>query len=244
MGKYMRKAKLAGDVAAVMDVSQSSLGVRTRAKTLALQKLQASKSTTSSPPSPVPEHRHELSYLQLRSRRLEKPPFQPLTCCNQQNPNPNEAGSRLVMCSSVSGSVHSVSIGEEHQIVCENQIRAGEGTEESCYFGVEEASFGEDDIHFGGRERSSRESTPCSLIKRDLNAVGTTRSSTRARNLEASSRMTQNSIRSIPLAQEIEEFFARHDQEQQRRFAEKYNFDMVNEKALEGRYEWVRVESQ
>lgn len=245
MGKYMRKAKLAGDVVAVMEVSQSSLGVRTRAKTLALQKLQASKATTASPPSPVSEHSPELCYLQLRSRRLEKPPFQPLTCCKQQNPNPNKAGSRLVMCSSVSGSVHSGSIGEQHQIVCETQIRAGEETEESCYFGAEEASFGEDNIDFGGRERSSRESTPCSLIRRELNAIGTPGSSTRARNLEASNRMTQNTIRrSLPLAQEIEEFFARHEQEQQRRFADKYNFDMVNEKALEGRYEWVRVESQ
>ncbi|KAI3667936.1 hypothetical protein L6452_43007 [Arctium lappa] len=243
MGKYMNKPKLAGDVVAVMEVSQSSLGVRTRAKTLALQKLQASKSAVTA--SPVTENCPELSYLQLRSRRLEKPPFQPLiTCCDRRNPNPNKAGSRLVMCSSVSGSVRSGSFGEQHQIVCETQIRAGEETEESCYFGGEGGSFGEDDIDFGGRGRSSRESTPCSLIRRDLNGVGIPGSSTRARNLEASNRTTQSSIRSMPLALEIEEFFARHDQEQQRRFAEKYNFDMVNEKALEGRYEWVRVESQ
>ncbi|KAJ9543467.1 hypothetical protein OSB04_023174 [Centaurea solstitialis] len=223
MGKYMRKPNLAaGDVVvALMEVSHSSLGVRTRAKTLALQKLQASKSTTASPPPP-PEKPSELAYLQLRSRRLEKPP---VSCCNrQQNPNPSNgngrAGSRLqvVMCSSVSGSVNSGSVrggGEEE-------------TEESCYF--------------GGRERSSRESTPCSLIRRDLNGVGNPGS----RNLEASNRTAQNNSvrRSMPFAQEIEEFFARHDQEQQRRFADKYNFDMVNEKGLEGRYEWVRVESQ
>jgi len=84
----MRKAKLTGDVVAVMEVSQqSSLGVRTRAKTLALQKLQASKTG-----SAVPEAEHgggELSYLQLRSRRLEKPPLQQSTCSRRQNPNPN-----------------------------------------------------------------------------------------------------------------------------------------------------------
>ncbi|KAM1576887.1 hypothetical protein ACFX15_032616 [Malus domestica] len=42
MGKYMKKSKISGSIA-VMEVSispQSSLGVRTRAKTLALQKLQ------------------------------------------------------------------------------------------------------------------------------------------------------------------------------------------------------------
>lgn len=63
MGKYMRKAKVSGEVA-VMEVSpQSSLGVRTRARTLALQRLQK--------PSPLPD---DSSYLELRSRRLEKPP--------------------------------------------------------------------------------------------------------------------------------------------------------------------------
>ncbi|KAK8941453.1 Cyclin-dependent kinase inhibitor 3 [Platanthera zijinensis] len=77
MGKYMRKSKLAGELS-VMEVSrqssigsaqssiasaQSSIGVRTRARTLALQRLQ--KPTADNFSSPC--------YLQLRSRRLEKP---------------------------------------------------------------------------------------------------------------------------------------------------------------------------
>lgn len=68
MGKYMNKSKITGDVA-LMDLSQSTtLGVRTRAKTLALQRLQ--------PPSPSASPNLDtssFSYLQLRSRRLEKP---------------------------------------------------------------------------------------------------------------------------------------------------------------------------
>lgn len=190
---------------AVMDVSQSSLGVRTRAKTLALQKLQATKSTAAPTESAAAEHHPELSYLQLRSRRLEKPPSQPLTHCRQQNPNPNHMTSSGVSVSLGSGSL-------------DTEIKAGEDTEESCF-------FGEENIDFNGRERSTREST-------------------RSVNLEAS-RISQNSsTRSTPFAQEIEEFFARHDQEQQRRFADKYNFDIVNEKPLGGRYEWVQVQSQ
>ncbi|ONK57341.1 uncharacterized protein A4U43_C10F19080 [Asparagus officinalis] len=57
MGRYMRKTK-SGEIA-VMELSspQSAVGVRTRAKTLALQRLQSDSS----------------SYLELRSRRLEKP---------------------------------------------------------------------------------------------------------------------------------------------------------------------------
>jgi len=69
MGKYMKKSKIAGDVAAVIMESPShttAVGVRTRAKTLALQK---------SPPI----HPDSSSFLQLRSRRLRKvpPPLPP-----------------------------------------------------------------------------------------------------------------------------------------------------------------------
>ena len=65
----MKKSKIAGDVAAVIMESPShstAVGVRTRAKTLALQK---------SPPN----HPDSSSFLQLRSRRLRKvpPPLPP-----------------------------------------------------------------------------------------------------------------------------------------------------------------------
>lgn len=63
MGKYMKKSKMSGDVAALIMESpppHSHLGVRTRAKTLALQ------NSPQTPDSAV--------YLQLRSRRLLKIP--------------------------------------------------------------------------------------------------------------------------------------------------------------------------
>ncbi|KAK2380558.1 cyclin-dependent kinase inhibitor [Trifolium repens] len=41
--------------------------------------------------------------------------------------------------------------------------------------------------------------------------------------------------------EEIDEFFARFEREEQKRFAEKYNFDIVTDLPLEGRYEWVRL---
>ncbi|KAK4407335.1 Cyclin-dependent kinase inhibitor 5 [Sesamum angolense] len=69
MGKYIRKPKTMGDVA-VRDVSQSSLGVRTRAKTLALKRLQSSLASVDASQQP-----HKPEYLELRSRRLEKPPL-------------------------------------------------------------------------------------------------------------------------------------------------------------------------
>ncbi|KAG1359716.1 putative Cyclin-dependent kinase inhibitor 5 [Cocos nucifera] len=60
MGKDTRKGKITGEVAVMEVPNQSSVGVRTRAKTLALQRLQK--------PTVDPT-----SYLELRSRRLEKP---------------------------------------------------------------------------------------------------------------------------------------------------------------------------
>lgn len=77
MGKYMRKAKTAGDVA-VMDLS---LGVRTRARTLALQNASISPSTGSSAGASG-------SYLQLRSRRLEKPPILTNDSAKRAKPGP------------------------------------------------------------------------------------------------------------------------------------------------------------
>ncbi|MED6149298.1 hypothetical protein PIB30_061053 [Stylosanthes scabra] len=40
---------------------------------------------------------------------------------------------------------------------------------------------------------------------------------------------------------EIEEFFAMAEKYEQKRFAEKYNFDIVADMPLEGRYQWVRL---
>lgn len=47
-------------------------------------------------------------------------------------------------------------------------------------------------------------------------------------------------VRTPPSA-EIEEFFAMSEKYEQKRFAEKYNFDIVRDMPLEGRYQWVRL---
>lgn len=81
----MKKSKIAGDILAVMEVShQSTMGGRTRtrdAKTLALQRLQLKTNPSRSPApnlvassTPEEEDVSSFSYLQLRSRRLEKLP--------------------------------------------------------------------------------------------------------------------------------------------------------------------------
>ncbi|KZV37448.1 Cyclin-dependent kinase inhibitor family protein [Dorcoceras hygrometricum] len=42
-----------------------------------------------------------------------------------------------------------------------------------------------------------------------------------------------------PSAEEIEEFFAAVEEYEQKRFAEKYNYDIAKDVPLEGKYEWV-----
>ncbi|XP_028764110.1 cyclin-dependent kinase inhibitor 7 [Neltuma alba] len=44
-----------------------------------------------------------------------------------------------------------------------------------------------------------------------------------------------------PTELELEEFFGAAEKDIQKRFAEKYNYDIVNDVPLEGRYEWVKL---
>ncbi|KAL1550321.1 cyclin-dependent kinase inhibitor 3-like [Salvia divinorum] len=66
-------------------------------------------------------------------------------------------------------------------------------------------------------------------------------SSTRTKQACSSPRAQNALVRIAPPAHELEEFFAREEQLVQRRFVEKYNFDIVKDLALRGRYEWVAV---
>ncbi|XP_072959410.1 cyclin-dependent kinase inhibitor 5-like [Typha angustifolia] len=231
MGRYMRKAKLSGEVA-VMEIShQTTLGVRTRARTLALQRLQnpsssSSSSSSSSPASPE----SSLAYLELRSRRLEKPPppaVKAKEACKESSgarPTSPKASSRSRTASS--GSVRG----------CSNPATELEECPEI------EVSFGENVLEIEAGERNVRETTPCSLI-RDSDTISTPCSTTRTKST-ATNRSTQNSThRNIPTTLEMEEFFAAAEQLQQRTFMAKYNFDPVNELPLPGQYEWVKLDS-
>ncbi|OMP03667.1 Cyclin-dependent kinase inhibitor [Corchorus olitorius] len=263
MGKYIRKAKAAGDVA-VMEVSQSSLGVRTRAKTLALQRLQKSSASPAAAAA-APATGGDGSYLQLRSRRLEKPPVvvQPHDSKRQkphqqqqgskkggcaQNPSPNS--NSQVRVGSVSGPAAEKKKGDEagrEEFVQENNENdnannCSNNNNENKDFGGVEASFGENVLDFEGRERSTRESTPCSLI-RDPESIRTPGSTTRpTSSADTNQRVLNSSRRHIPTAHEMDEFFAVAEEEQQKQFIEKYNFDPVNDKPLPGRFEWEKVD--
>ncbi|GKV28713.1 hypothetical protein SLE2022_153390 [Rubroshorea leprosula] len=254
MGKYIRKAKTAGEVA-VMEFAQSSLGVRTRAKTLALQRLQKSLATPATGSAPLSAgSTGGGSYLQLRSRRLEKPPIlvhqESKKQRQQQQQGGNKQGSaknpnsrtRLAQgSSSVGEKKGKVEVKEEEIAQGNNDSNESKNNSNNKDWGVE-TSFGDNLLDIDGRERSTRESTPCSLI-RDPESIRTPGSTTRPTSSTDTNRRVQNSMqRHIPTAHEMDEFFAGAEEQQQRQFVEKYNFDPVNDKPLPGRYEWEKVD--
>ncbi|THU44947.1 hypothetical protein C4D60_Mb02t12740 [Musa balbisiana] len=222
MGKYTRKARVTGEVA-VMEVSrhQSTDGVRTRARTLAAAAAAADSS---------------LAYLELRSRRLEKPaPLAPTSmpgkdACKEAPKASAEPG----VSSTDSGSV-----GSAPTRTCSDKDEDVADTTAVDAAPDVEVSFGENVVDVEAKERFVRETTPCSLI-RDSETIDTPGSMTRPTNSSATNQRRHAFCHNIPTAQDMEEFFANTEQLQQQNFQEQYNFDFVNECPLPGRYEWVK----
>lgn len=218
-----------------MEVSQSSLGVRTRAKTLALQNSNSNSN----------------SYLQLRSRRLQKP--EPNGTHHHHHDSKRHKNSNATTTAAAAATTANDNNSKEPHIQNHDEIvGVGVGEEDTNQqednlinktdFGAQEASFGENVLDFEARERSTRESTPCSLI-RDPDNIRTPGSTTRPTCSTETNRRTQNATqRHIPTSHEIDEFFAGAEEEQQRQFVEKYNFDPVSDKPLPGRYEWEKLD--
>ncbi|KAK4742961.1 hypothetical protein SAY87_000962 [Trapa incisa] len=255
MGKYIRNAKTVGpDLAAAIE---SSPGVRTRAKTLAAA---AATTTTASGghsqhPSPPPP---SANYLQLRSRRLLLKP--PIVVSKRQRQAQKEVRQVSKLCPSPSprsssrprqGSTESIG-----SFVSNNAFASEDAQEEIAdKLGCREvsvaddenkgcskcdASFGENIPEFEGRDRGTRESTPCSLV-RDPDVITTPGSSTRP-SVAANRRASEIEHRHFPTSQEMDEFFSNAEEQQQRSFIKKYNYDPVNDKPLPGRYEWKKLE--
>ncbi|AEC08728.1 unnamed protein product [Arabidopsis thaliana] len=288
MGKYIRKSKIDGAGAgaggggggggggessiALMDVvspsSSSSLGVLTRAKSLALQQqqqrclLQKPSSPSSLPPtsaSPNPPSKQKMkkkqqqmndcgSYLQLRSRRLQKkPPIVVIRSTKRRkqqrrnetcgrNPNPRSNLDSIRGDGSRSDSVsESVVFGKDKDLISEINKDPTFGQN---FFDLEEE-------HTQSFNRTTRESTPCSLIRRP-EIMTTPGSSTKLNICVSESNQREDSLsrshRRRPTTPEMDEFFSGAEEEQQKQFIEKYNFDPVNEQPLPGRFEWTKVD--
>ncbi|KAI3823106.1 hypothetical protein L1987_04534 [Smallanthus sonchifolius] len=225
MGKYMRrKSKTSGEVS-LMEVPSLG-GVLTRAKTLALQKASSAGSD---------------SYIQLRSRRLVKPNSQKKQkeICVPTNPNKL----RVVNPSNLKVESVKSAVSVKNSVDKEEEISQKTEIKDAVNLGIddEEGSFGENILEIEGRGRTTRETTPCSLI-RDPDTMKIPGSSTKSTRPTETKYGEENTTPScIPSTSEMDEFFTGPEKQQQRLFIEKYNFDPVNEKPLPGRYEWVKL---
>ncbi|CAN1133485.1 Cyclin-dependent kinase inhibitor 7 [Linum perenne] len=99
-----------------------------------------------------------------------------------------------------------------------------------------------------------RESSPSSTFKenrRDMadssssppkpSTEKTTSTTTTASQISTPPPAKKKHLASAPTEEELDEFFAAAEKKDQKRFAEKYNFDVVKDAPLEGRYQWVRL---
>ncbi|CAF2096081.1 unnamed protein product [Brassica napus] len=218
MGKYMRKSKLDGEAISLMEVSpsssSSSLGVLTRAKSLALQRKPSSSFS-------LPKTTDcGGSYLQLRSRRLQKKPPIVVIKRRKQQLRRKESCGRNSKSDSVAESG-----GKEK--VLSDEINNNKGSSSESL------------------NRSTRESTPCTL-NRDAEINTSLGSSTKLDNCisDNSDQIEDNLSGSHrPTTPDMDRFFSGAEEEQQKQFIDKYNFDPVNEQPLPGRFEWEKVDN-
>ncbi|CAA3013366.1 cyclin-dependent kinase inhibitor 7-like [Olea europaea subsp. europaea] len=78
----------------------------------------------------------------------------------------------------------------------------------------------------------SRVTTPLSEVEAELESTSRPR--------EANSR-SLSTMQKMPSETELEEFFASAEKDLQKQFTEKYNFDILEDIPLEGRYEWIEL---
>ncbi|PON39811.1 Cyclin-dependent kinase inhibitor [Parasponia andersonii] len=93
----------------------------------------------------------------------------------------------------------------------------------------------ETSTYYSSRQR--REMTPSSKLREESDEVDSTARPT----VVDSSRRSVVADQKMPSEIELEEFFATAEKDIQKRFQEKYNYDIAKDTPLEGRYEWDRL---
>uniref|UniRef100_A0A5B7C4V0 Cyclin-dependent kinase inhibitor n=1 Tax=Davidia involucrata TaxID=16924 RepID=A0A5B7C4V0_DAVIN len=218
----MRKCKAIGEIAA-MEVAQ--VGVRTRARALATAA--ASSGTAKRRKVSDEELKFSPSLVQLGSRRRvvvgPEKSVSPATSGNSGQPT--VANYR---CSSPSSDHVPASC-------CSSNGSSELAKERLKFVDLEEGSVEIDSSTYNFDCRERRETTPTSELQAESDELEST-----ARPTEANSRR-RSSAEKMPSETELEEFFAAAEKDIQKRFTEKYNYDVVKDVPLEGRYKWVRL---
>ncbi|XP_074379898.1 uncharacterized protein LOC141721051 isoform X2 [Apium graveolens] len=93
--------------------------------------------------------------------------------------------------------------------------------------------------HGGFSNRKAEELMESSETKRKKAKTEELMESSETNNKKAKFLMSSAAVAKMPSTEEIEEFFSAAEKHEQKRFAEKYNYDIVKDVPLEGRYQWV-----
>ncbi|KAL8238268.1 hypothetical protein R6Q59_019349 [Mikania micrantha] len=96
------------------------------------------------------------------------------------------------------------------------------------------------DIFMSINDGFSRETSTSSISEEMESSSTSTVKKTKTPEIETTSRRKPPpATEKMPSAAELEEFFSKAEKYEEKRFAEKYNFDIVNDIPMEGRYQWI-----
>uniref|UniRef100_A0A0D9YYJ6 Cyclin-dependent kinase inhibitor domain-containing protein n=1 Tax=Oryza glumipatula TaxID=40148 RepID=A0A0D9YYJ6_9ORYZ len=259
MGKYMRKFRGAtGEELAAMEVTQV-VGVRTRSRSAAAAgatttKVQAASAASTRrrkallPTAVVGTTRRDggSCYLQLRSRMLFMAPPRPAPAARAPvvaeaagsgNGAAAHAAAGLSRCSSTASSVDAAA--QDRSLAYRSDVAEA---------GSEHVPEGSASDSASGRDRERRETTPSSFLPGEVSDLESDLAGGQKRSRPLPSAATASAQQAtrpkIPPAAEIEAFFAAAEEAEAKRFAAKYNFDVVRGVPLDaGRFEWTPVVS-
>ncbi|KAI8029733.1 Cyclin-dependent kinase inhibitor 3 [Camellia lanceoleosa] len=223
MGKYMRNCKGIVEIA-VMEVAH--VGARTRARALSMADAESSGTAKKRKVSGG-ELRFSSSLVHLRSRRRVL-----VTPENSVSPATSENSERR---SALNDRCSSPSSDTLPSSCCSSNASSDHGEERFEIVDLENDSVQIETSTCDFDRRERRETTPSSELQAESGDLEST-----ARPSEANSRR-RSSAEKMPSETELEEFFAAAEKDIRKRFTEKYNYDIVKDVPLEGRYDWVRL---
>ncbi|KAH1047682.1 hypothetical protein J1N35_038466 [Gossypium stocksii] len=156
------------------------------------------------------------SYIQLRSRRIlvDHHPRNENQCLSPSSDHDDDVS----CCSSIVGS-------------CGKRIIELPDLED-------ESIEVESSTHFSSRDRvnsSRRETTPLSELQAEPEDMDSTSRPS------GGNSQRRSMVEKMPTEAELEEFFVVAEEKLRIQFAEKYNYDILKDQPLEGRYEWARL---
>ncbi|XP_021714286.1 cyclin-dependent kinase inhibitor 1-like [Chenopodium quinoa] len=223
MGRYLGKCKgVVGEIAVV--------GVRTRARA-ALAMAAATANTTSSPAKKIKKvSKSSYNIPQLRNRRKnlsapEKTTSSEVAAVVDEEEVANCSSSEVITTarsdfppSCCSSNYDQLSSSEAEEVVKDHDCLGN--------------STADPEVESAAETSSKQKEEECHRTE--------LREATKSDGQDSQATKSTAQIR-MPSDSEIEEFFAAAEKDIQKRFSDKYNFDIAKDLPLKGRYDWVQI---